>query len=318
MSGIIIQKVAYKGWTNCLKMSNSVIELVITTDVGPRIIYFGYAGQQNELFELEEESGLTGGDKFRFYGGHRLWAAPQSAQRTEEVDNVPVPYEQSGNTVYLYPKPNPWTMIKKEIEVTMHPDCDKVTLNHRIINKNVWDIELALWSCTFVAPGGIEIIPLSTSDSLLGPNKTIALWMWSKMNDPKMHWGEKYILGNQFNISGKPRSSLPDNPDDPCGCWRNAIKLGVNNDKGWSANANHNNLFIVRFDYLKGANYIDRNSSYETFICDYMTEVETLSPLYRLRPDEGAEHKETWELYRNIERPKDERDVDQIVLPLIK
>ena len=318
MNGIKIQKIKYKGWENCIHMSNGSIELIITTDVGPRIIYFGFVGQQNELFELEEESGKTGGDQFRFYGGHRLWAAPQDARRTEEVDNTSVNYVQKNNSIYLYPEMNPWAQIKKEIEVTMLPNCDKVLLHHRIINKNAWEIELALWSLTLVAPGGVETIPMSTTDSLFEPNRTIALWKWSKMNDPKMVWGEKYILGKQFNISGMTRGAVPANEDDPCGCWSNAIKLGVNNDQGWAAVSNHNNLFVFRFNHIKGARYTDKNSSYETFICDYMTEVETLSPLYKLKPEESAEHIETWELYKDIKKPENEDEVDQFILPLIK
>jgi hypothetical protein len=34
----ILQKTAYAGWQNCLKLSNKKIEMIITLDVWPRII----------------------------------------------------------------------------------------------------------------------------------------------------------------------------------------------------------------------------------------------------------------------------------------
>ena len=35
---VSLEKVAYGGWTNCLKLFDDSVELIVTLDVGPRVI----------------------------------------------------------------------------------------------------------------------------------------------------------------------------------------------------------------------------------------------------------------------------------------
>jgi hypothetical protein len=64
-----MQKVEYKGWKNCYRVENGQIELIITADVGPRIICYRFIGKDNEFKEYPEMMGKTGGDEWRIYGG---------------------------------------------------------------------------------------------------------------------------------------------------------------------------------------------------------------------------------------------------------
>jgi len=52
---------------------------------------------------------------------------------------------------------------------------------------------------------------------------------------------------------------------------------------------------------------------YETYTCDFMTEMESLSPLTILGPKEKLEHDEQWQLIDNLNLPKDEKEMDRIV-----
>lgn len=47
----------YKGWTNSIKISNNKAELIITTDVGPRIIKYSLLGKDNEFCEIDSKVG---------------------------------------------------------------------------------------------------------------------------------------------------------------------------------------------------------------------------------------------------------------------
>ena len=85
-----MEKVEYKGWSNCVRLSNDLVDLIATTDVGPRIIRFGFVGGENEFKEYEDMMGQTGGDEWRTYGGHRLWHAPEVQPRTYFPDNAPI------------------------------------------------------------------------------------------------------------------------------------------------------------------------------------------------------------------------------------
>ena len=79
---VTVEKTEYRGWQNCYRLSNNLVDLIVTTDVGPRVIRFGFVGEENEFKEYEELMGRTGGAEWRIYGGHRLWHAPEARPRT--------------------------------------------------------------------------------------------------------------------------------------------------------------------------------------------------------------------------------------------
>ena len=58
---VTIKKVAYRGWQNCCRIANGKTELIVTTDVGPRVIRFGSVGGQNLFKEYPEFLGKRGG-----------------------------------------------------------------------------------------------------------------------------------------------------------------------------------------------------------------------------------------------------------------
>lgn len=61
MSKVIIEEIEFRGWKNCVHMSNGIIELIATTEVGPRIISFGFIGGPNEFAVFDEQAGMVGG-----------------------------------------------------------------------------------------------------------------------------------------------------------------------------------------------------------------------------------------------------------------
>ena len=74
--------IPYGGWANCVRLTNGRTELVATTDVGPRIIRYGKPGGPNFLKEYPRQMGRRGGLRWRIFGGHRLWIAPEDVKRT--------------------------------------------------------------------------------------------------------------------------------------------------------------------------------------------------------------------------------------------
>ena len=42
-----IERVEYAGWPNCYRIANGDIELVVTSDVGPRVMRCGFKDGQN-------------------------------------------------------------------------------------------------------------------------------------------------------------------------------------------------------------------------------------------------------------------------------
>src|SRR5690349_7242085 len=108
------EHIAYRGWPKCARLANKLMEVIITGDVGPRIIRFGFLDQDNLLAEYPDQAGKTGGDEWRIYGGHRLWHAPESLTRTYVPDNSPVQFEHFGTFLRVTQSLEPATGIQKQ------------------------------------------------------------------------------------------------------------------------------------------------------------------------------------------------------------
>ena len=303
MNHIQLKKVNYKGWPNCYQVSNGLVELIATTDVGPRLIRFGFAGEDNELKEFEEMLGQTGGDEWRIYGGHRLWHAPEEMPRTYYPDNVHVTLEKCEGFVRLVQPPEPASGIQKEIDISLVSGAAQAVITHRLRNTNLWAVKLAPWALTVMAPGGIAIMPLpprgSHADNLR-PTSSLALWAYTDMGDPRWTWGRQYLLLRQDPAAKTPQ------------------KVGVRVSDGWAAYARNGHLFVKTFGHQPDADYPDFNSTVEVFTDEQMLEVETLGSLVELAPGATAEHVERWFLFRDVPAPEDDAGVEEHVLPRIR
>lgn len=297
-----MEKVSFGGWPNCLKLSNSRIELIATTDVGPRIISFGFAGGQNLLKQYPDQLGKTGGDAWRIYGGHRLWHSPEDSKRTYSPDNNPIEYRWDGKTLKLISPVEPATGIAKEIEITMDKKDAVVNLVHRLINKNLWDIKAAVWSLTVMAPKGRLILPqepFRPHPEYLLPARPIVLWHYTNMKDLRWIWGKKYIQLRQ----------------DPAA--ETNQKAGILNKLGWGAYWLNGELFVKKYTYQPDAVYPDMGCNTETYTDADMLEFETLGSLTTIAADGGRlEHIEQWSLFK-ADVSEDEQSIDKKVLPLI-
>ncbi len=301
MSDVKINKVSYKGWENCIRISNGNVDLIIITDIGPRIIRYGFIGNENEFCEIESTLGLKAGDEWRLYGGHRLWHAPESRIRTYEPDNSPVRWEEIKDGIRTIQDVERVSRIQKEIEIALSSDSTRVGILHRLINKNPWPVELSVWSLTAMAINGKEVIPQPDRDTDLLPNRFISLWPYTRLNDPRVYWGERYIVLKQ-----EPQIKRP-------------FKLGIPNEAGWAGYFNHGHLFIKYYTHYPEKNYPDFGVSYETYTNHFMLEMETLSPLTQLMSDASIEHREEWELFDDVPMPSDNEDeIDDILQDKIR
>ena len=131
------------GWKNCVHLRNDRIELMITTDVGPRVIHLGFVGKDNEFATWPEMLGKTRGEEWRIYGGHRLWHAPEDPVRTYWPDNVSVQVEAHDGFVRFIQPMEGSTGVVKEMDIALHPTEARVRITHRLINRNLWAITLA-------------------------------------------------------------------------------------------------------------------------------------------------------------------------------
>lgn len=298
-----IQNIEYKGWKNNLQLSNGTVDLVITLDIGPRIIRYGYVGGANQFKEFSEQIGKAGEKEWMIRGGHRLWHAPEDVKRTYDLDNGPVKWDKlDENSVRIAQPVEPTTGIVKEMDVTLDATGTSVKIVHRLRNTNLWEVELAPWALSVMAQGGVEIIPLPEKISHPGslepgekpdyrgfvPNQTMIVWPFTDLADPRWRWGTRYITLRQDANARRP------------------TKLGLAHQLRWVGYLNGGTLFIKDLPYLEGKTYTDGGSNFETFTNRDFLEIESLGPLSRIAPGASIEHIERWALLRDV--PKETTD----------
>ncbi|MEW5979928.1 MAG: hypothetical protein AB1898_29380 [Acidobacteriota bacterium] len=298
-----VQKIAFKGWPNCYRVSNGTIELVATADIGPRIIFFGFSGERNLFHVFEETAGETAAEGWRNYGGHRLWHAPEDKMRTYEPDNGPVEVMEVEDGLLLKAGTEKRSGIQKVIEIVLPPGGTSVRVLHRLRNHNLWPVELAPWALSVMAPGGIAIAPLTRrhDPDLLLPNRGIVLWPYTDMRDERYQWNKDFVLVRQKAMGDLART-----------------KVGLSSEEGWAAYSLASLLFVKYFRFVPGANYPDLGCSLEVFTNSKMLELETLGPLQLLRSGQELSHVEYWELHKNVPVEFSEESIRTWVLPRLR
>lgn len=302
-SMIKLEKIEYSGWANCFRLSNGQIELIVTSDVGPRIIHFGFAGGENELNVTADQAGRTGGEEWRVYGGHRLWHAPEQNPRSYSPDNNPIRVEEHGEFIRTIQPIEATTGIEKEMDIHMAADAPFVRITHRLRNHNVWPLTMACWAITVVEKHGTAIMPLPPRgpqpENLL-PTASIAIWPYTAMNDPRWAWGHRYIMLRQ----------------DPAHPY--SQKAGVATNEGWVAYVRNNHLLAKYSPQIAGAVYPDRGCTVEVYADGNGLEIETLGPLCTVEPGSMIEHVERWGLFDGVPTPTCDDDVDTHIRPKIE
>lgn len=300
---VIIEKVSRWGWENNIRMTNGTLEVIATTDVGPRVLHLSLVGERNIFRILEEECGRSGGDEWHIFGGHRLWHAPEANPRSYCPDNHPVRFVPTAQGGVFSQSVEPLTGIEKEMEIILDLEGNHLTVLHRLTNRGVWPVELAPWALSVMEQGGIAIIPQepyqSWSENLL-PVRPLVLWGYTDMSDPRWRWGRKYVTLRQ-----DPRSTSPN-------------KAGFGNSLGWGAYLFEGYLFVKYAPRLPGMSYPDMGSSFEVYTDHRFLELETLGPLVRLAPQETVEHKEDWFLFKGVFCEDSDESIDTFVKPLVE
>ncbi|MEJ7749641.1 MAG: hypothetical protein WKF56_10080 [Candidatus Limnocylindrales bacterium] len=295
-----MEMTAFAGWPNCVRLSNPSIDLVATTDVGPRIIRIGFVGEQNLFTVFEDSAGQTGGDEWHSYGGHRLWQAPEAWPATYTPENDPIAHTWDGTSLTLNTLDRV-NAVEKSMRLTLAASEPSVEVVHRLVNRAHEAVELAPWALSVMAPGGRAVFPQEDyrpHPEWLDPARPIVLWRFTDMSDPRWIWGRRYIQLRQ----------------DPSATTKQ--KAGFLNTKGWAAYLLGADVFIKRFDHEAGAIYPDFGCNTETYTDAAMLEVETLGPLVRLLPGEHVNHVERWSLHKAT-IDEDETEIDEKLLPLI-
>ena len=302
-SQVRIEKIAYQGWSNCYRLSNGRLELVVVADVGPRILRCALPGERNLFKEFPEQHGRSGEKEFQLRGGHRLWVAPERLATTWAPDNVPVRVEIRDGVLEARAPVEPGTGLEKQIVIKMSDSEPRLDLLHRLRNTNPWAIEFAPWALTMMAPGGAAIAgfpPRGKHPEVLLPTNPLVLWAYTDLSDPRWKFFSKYLVLRQDPARPEPQ------------------KIGLFNPRTWAAYLLGTDLFFKETAADPAAPYPDFGCSLETFANADFLELETLGPLQKVQPGAVVEHRETWRLLSNVRLSAwTEQELDRVLAPLL-
>lgn len=303
MGAVKIEKISYQGWLNCYRVTNGLIELVITADVGPRIIRCGFVGGRNLFKEFPEQLGKSREKEYQLRGGHRLWVAPERLETSWALDNDPIEVQVDGSRLRAV-QPVDSAGLQKQIIVAMHASRAEVEVVHEVRNATPWEVEFAPWALTMMAPGGIAITgfpPRGKHPEVLLPTNPLVMWAYTDLSDPRWMFTRKYLMLRQDPERAEPQ------------------KIGLFNPKTWGAYLLDEELFLKQTQADPQARYPDFGCSFETFTNAEMLELETLGPLTRVEPGASVRHTERWSLHRGIRIDKWTDEVlDAVLEPLLE
>ena len=303
-AAVKIDKTQYRGWPNCYRISNGEVELVVTTDVGPRIIRYGFVGGQNMFKEFDEQMGKHGESSWQARGGHRVWMSPEDPVLTYAPDNSPIHAEVKGDVLELTGNVEKETGLAKQMIVKLASTGSAVEVVHKITNRGAKPREFAVWALTMMAQGGVGIAafpPRGTHEKDLAPTNPLVMWAYTDFSDRRWQFTSKYLLLRQDPNNSK------------------AQKAGIFNRDTVGAYLLGSDLFIKRAAAQDAHRHPDFGCSYETFTNEQFLEMETLGELSDVRPGGSLEHSEHWSLHKNVKIPAwTDADIDRVLGPLLK
>lgn len=247
------------------------VKVLVTTQVGPRVISLRFKGGENLFYEMKEE----GGGDYRHYGGHRLWTTPEDISYTYHVENSPVIKDQSG---WYYSSPDP-RGIQKSFKIEEVQGGFRVS--HRLVNAGSSEVLTSPWGITMLRGGGYGFFPdeppkAHGSNSFL-PVRSLALWSYTKMNDPRLTFGDGITRVEH-------RAGL------------GPFKIGAYVSLGWGGYYRQGVVFLKVFNGAEDS-YPDRGSNFEIYTDENLLETETTGTMRLLKSGDLHTCSEIWQIF---------------------
>lgn len=270
---------------DCLEINIGHIQLLISKSVGPRILSFCLNGGENIFAEVPGQYlEHPGKGKFYFYGGHRLWCGPEDPSLTYVPDSQPIIVNETSDSIELLQEVDPTLGIQKSMQIMPTEFENILIVDHHIRNAKDKPFRCAPWAITQLKLGGTAILPQQMGgmdENPLLPNRSIALWPYSDVEDPRFNWDNQFITIHALPID-------------------KALKVGMANPYQWIAYYRNNLLFVKYASNYSTRQCIDYGATSQCYCNSKFIELETLGPLSDVESGKEICHREIW---RVVEDP---------------
>jgi len=261
-------------WQHAYKVVAGSVEMIIVTEIGPRILSLRVGDQPNILYVADATPKR---DQWCIYGGHRIWMAPES-EATMAPDNVPCTVTVTNGEIVVETPVDPLSKLQKVLVVSAVGNAFRV----RNIIRNTGSLLAtgAVWALTCVRPDSKVFFPWGRPGN----------WRMKKI----CYWAS-WCGGKQTSNVQSPQWQPTEELFiiDPTG---EVGKVGTSGHEGWlgAVFPAANTTFYKCFSYQEGAAYTDDGCAIQSYTCKRMIEMETLSPFGVFQPGEELAHEEIW------------------------
>jgi hypothetical protein len=264
------------------RLASRFLWLEACSRCGPRIVRLGLAGStENVLAETPEIGWETPFGRYELLGGHRLWYAPEDAERVAAPDSDGLTLtEQPGMALRLDGADEPSTGLRRSMRIELEADAPAVRVAHELRNIGPRPLELAPWSITQLPTGGLVRLPqpAPVPRHEVHPNRLLALWPYASWRDERLG-----LQDGGVTIRAEPGPRF---------------KLGTWVEDGWLSHERAGVHFLMTFAADAAARYPDMGCNVEIYCDERYVELEILGPLARLEPGQTVALDERWELRR--------------------
>ena len=271
-------------------LENKFFRIECLADAGPRIVRLIPVWTGENLFaELPNATTKSPRGEYHFYGGHRLWRAPENPNRTYIPDDVGVTIREVQNGIKLSGAEEPGTGLRKAITIQMSSSQPFIIVKHKIENLGSSIVRLAPWAITMLRPNGTALLPQQVGnldDDGVLPNRRFSLWPYSRWDDSRLRLGDDFATVRAEGTA-------------------NPLKIGYFNPHGWLGYVYFDVMFVKRFGVRRDEDYPDFGCNAEVYVNARALELESLGPFVELAPKVDVVHTETWEVYDTNKIPAD-------------
>lgn len=268
----------------CVSINNEIIKVDITIDKGPFIVFFGFIDGKNLLYSEENNKFL----------GHRLWFSPRNVSDPPFLEKSVVYTPLTNGVKFTQIVDNPIN-LKISIETLFAPETNDFMILHSVQNISKEPKKISICASTLMNPNGTLIVPQCDDNTDPFPNRLLALWPYSKTDDKRFYFGNKYI---SFDHNQKIKAPF---------------KFGTNNASGWAAYILDDTAFIKRFVQNEDARYPNFGCSFESYSNEQYLSLDTNSAFYVTKPKEIVKHVENWSIFNNLKpfkNYKNDKDIE--------
>lgn len=270
-----LETVSFEGH-ECVRLEGGEAALVLTVSAGPRIL--GMVTGDENLFAVLPDAGLNAPDgrRFRFLGGHRLWAAPEVPPITYQPDDRPCTVSEIEDGLGVEAPPDGAHVVKA---IWVRRTSGGWIVDHVLRNASRRTMTISPWAITQLRTGGEAVVAIPPREEGPLADRSLVLWPYTDPGDPRLRFGRDEVHLDAGR-SGPP------------------MKIGAAPSGGSVAYRYGGHVFEKRIDLDPHAPYPDRGAAVQVYLCDEFCELETLGPLRELEPGGSATHRERWTLGR--------------------